>query len=45
MIILPTQEVVPPPSQVQTTLVSSETTFEAGSVSVVKKTVIYEEFI
>lgn len=34
-----------PQSLVQTTLVASETTFEVGSVSEVKKTMVYEEYI
>lgn len=45
MLLLPALEVISPPSSNHTTLVSSETTLEAGSVFGVKKTVIYEEII
>lgn len=36
---------IPTPSHVQTTLVASESTLEVGSISGVKKTMIYDEVI
>lgn len=43
--LLLAQEMIPPPSPAQITLVSSETTLVVGSISGVKKTVIFDELI
>lgn len=44
-LLLPAPEVIPPPSLVQTIMVTSETTLEVGSNPGVKKTLVLKEFI